>query len=177
MRDWSQRTIGWSLQESWRDGQRCLGIQQRVLWPEQQRTVNSSIYLHTLLLITYNQFSTQQLSTHGRASLWLQSLAGICHRLESFELFFTRHPWAIDNLFLQDDEVVDWVGMAAKHEEEQRKRWAKCPTLIKSFYTEHPEVTEMTKEAVDKFREENNKIQLSNFDKESSAPLMSPVPK
>ena len=78
---------------------------------------------------------------------------------------------------LQDDEVIDWVGMAAKHEEEQRKRWAKCPTLIKSFYTEHPEVTEMTKEAVDKFREDNNKIQLSNFDKESSAPLMNPVPK
>jgi len=76
-----------------------------------------------------------------------------------------------------DDEVIDWGAMAAKHEEEQKKRWAKCPTLIKSFYTEHPEVTEMTKEAVDKFREDNNKIQLSNFDKESSAPLMNPVPK
>ena len=92
----------------------------------------------------------------------------------------TRHPGAIGNRFqslFQDDEVIDWGAMAAKHEEEQKKRWAKCPTLIKSFYTEHPEVTEMTKEAVDKFREDNNKIQLSNFDKESSAPLMNPVPK
>jgi len=77
----------------------------------------------------------------------------------------------------QEDEVIDWGAVNAQHEESQKIRWAKCPTLIKNFYSEHPEVTEMRSEEVKKFREDNNNIVVSNFDPESSAPLMNPVPR
>ena len=78
---------------------------------------------------------------------------------------------------IQDDDVIDWGAVKEQHEESQKARWAKCPTLIKNFYKEHPEVTEMTPDTVKQFRLDNNNIVVSNFDPESSAPLLNPVPK
>jgi len=76
-----------------------------------------------------------------------------------------------------EEELIDWGAVKEQHEASQKARWAKCPTLTKNFYSEHPEVTDMSKDEVRKFREENNNIVISNFDPESSAPLMHPVPK
>ena len=78
---------------------------------------------------------------------------------------------------MQDDDVIDWGAVKEQHEESQKARWARCPTLIKNFYREHPEVTEMTPENVKQFRLDNNNVVVSNFDPESSAPLLNPVPK
>ena len=78
---------------------------------------------------------------------------------------------------LQDDELIDWGAVKEQHEEATKARWAKCPTLIKNFYKEHPEVTELSQEQVKKFRLDNNNIVVSNFDPESAAPLLNPVSK
>jgi len=76
-----------------------------------------------------------------------------------------------------DDELIDWGAVKEQHEEATKARWAKCPTLIKNFYKEHPEVTELSQEQVKKFRLDNNNIVVSNFDPESAAPLLNPVSK
>ena len=78
---------------------------------------------------------------------------------------------------LQEDELIDWGAVKEQHEEATKARWAKCPTLIKNFYKEHPEVTELSQEQVKKFRLDNNNIAVSNFDPESAAPLLNPVSK
>ena len=33
---------------------------------------------------------------------------------------------------------IDWEAIKIEHEIAQKARWAKCPTLIKDFYQEHP---------------------------------------
>ena len=76
-----------------------------------------------------------------------------------------------------DDYVIDWAAAQAQHEESEKQRWAKCPPLVKNFYYEHPEVTAMADSEVIKFREDNNNIVISNFDPESGALLMNPVPR
>ena len=73
-----------------------------------------------------------------------------------------------------DDFQIDWGAVNADHERAQKERWAKCPELVKVFYSEHPEVAEMTPEEVDKFRVENKNIEISNFDPESKSPLLNP---
>lgn len=64
---------------------------------------------------------------------------------------------------------IDWEQANREAEECRRIRWSKCPSMIKQFYTEHPEVTQMTNEEVAKFRDDNMDIKVSHdFSKEKS---------
>ncbi len=76
----------------------------------------------------------------------------------------------------REDELIDWDAIKTNYEVAQKAKWAKCPPLIKDFYEEHPDVTNMPKEEVAQFRKENNNIVVSNFDENSDAPLLNPCP-
>lgn len=76
----------------------------------------------------------------------------------------------------ENNGVIDWSKLNAEYEEEQKRRWAQCPELIKNFYVEHPEVSKMTEAEADAFRLENNNIVIKNFDEQSEAPIMKPCP-
>ena len=71
---------------------------------------------------------------------------------------------------------IDWGAVKENYEQAQREKWARCPKLIKEFYTEHPEVAAMTKDQVEAFRLENNNIVVTNFDEKSDAPILNPAP-
>lgn len=75
----------------------------------------------------------------------------------------------------EDLPSIDWGNVQAEYEAAQKKKWAKFPKLIKDFYEEHPEVTAMPDCQVEKFREENNNIVVTNFDEKSKAPILKPV--
>lgn len=69
----------------------------------------------------------------------------------------------------KDFVPIDWGKANEEAEECRRIRWEKCPSMIKQFYKEHPEVTEMTNEEVEKFREDNMNIKVSHdFSKEKT---------
>jgi ATP-dependent RNA helicase DDX43 len=71
--------------------------------------------------------------------------------------------------------------MMKKSEEARRVRWSKCPQMLKDFYTEHHEVTEMTEEEVELFRENNMKIRITRDfakdDNSTKAPMPKPTTK
>ena len=70
-------------------------------------------------------------------------------------------------------EVIDWDEANKKAENARKERWATCPKMIKNFYIEHIEVTNMTDEEVDKFRIENKKIVVTRtFGEEGSTEVM-----
>lgn len=72
-----------------------------------------------------------------------------------------------------DNEVIDWDAANAVCEAARKERWAACPRLIKDFYVEHPEVTNMTEEDVAKFRLENKNISIvRTFEKEGCTEQM-----
>merc|ERR1719361_2351617 len=77
---------------------------------------------------------------------------------------------------VDENEVVDWAGLSKQADEAQKAKWAKCPPLSKCFYKEHPEVTALSPEQVDEFRENNNKTCVRNFDPNSTDPLLNPCP-
>jgi len=70
---------------------------------------------------------------------------------------------------------IDWGNVMAQHEEAQKIKWGKCPTLIKDFYEEHPTVTDMNPKQVADFRAANNNIVVNNFDENSSSKILNPV--
>lgn len=73
----------------------------------------------------------------------------------------------------KDFEVIDWDEANRKAEEARKERWSKCPKMIKNFYNEHLEVSNMTDEEVDKFRIENKKIVVTRtFGEEGLKELM-----
>lgn len=79
-----------------------------------------------------------------------------------------------------NDEVIDWEKANIEAEAARKVRWAKCPLLVKDFYLEDSEVTNMSDEDVDKFRLENKNIQVSRtFSKEGeeSQPMPKPTTK
>lgn len=60
-------------------------------------------------------------------------------------------------------------------EEENRKKWAKLPPLKKNFYTEHPDVTNMSPEKVAAIREQNNSTTVDRLLTDKSD-IITPVP-
>lgn len=78
-----------------------------------------------------------------------------------------------------NDEIIDWEKANIEAEAARKVRWAKCPVMIKDFYVEDTEVTNMSDEDVDKFRLENKNIQVSRtFTKEGeSQPMPKPTTK
>ena len=73
-----------------------------------------------------------------------------------------------------EDEVIDWEAIKGEFDAAQQAKWAKCPTLKKDFYEEHDDVKLMSKNQVSEFRQNNNNIVVSNFDENSTSPLMNP---
>jgi hypothetical protein len=70
-------------------------------------------------------------------------------------------------------EPIDWDKINAEADEARKARWANCPLLLKDFYNEHPMTKAMTKEEIEKFRLDNNKIQVSKvFDPEADPDTM-----
>lgn len=70
-------------------------------------------------------------------------------------------------------EPIDWDKANAECEAARKARWASCPKLVKDFYLEDPEVTNMSEEDVAKFREENKNIVVARtFADESSNEAM-----
>lgn len=70
---------------------------------------------------------------------------------------------------------IDWEKANEEADQARKARWANCPLMVKDFYEEHPEVTNMNDEEVDKFREENKSIVVSRtFANEAST---DPMPK
>lgn len=70
-------------------------------------------------------------------------------------------------------EPIDWDKANAVCEEARKARWEKCPKMIKKFYKEHPKVTNMSEEEVEKFRIDNKNIVISRtFSDEASTEQM-----
>lgn len=66
--------------------------------------------------------------------------------------------------------IIDWDKANSECEAARKAHWAKCPKLIKDFYNEHPDVTQMTDKEVSHYREENMNIVVSRtFDE--TAPI------
>lgn len=75
---------------------------------------------------------------------------------------------------------IDWDKANAVAEEARKARWAKCPVMVKDFYIEHPEVTNMTEEEAARFRDENKNIVVSRTfakEEEASEPMPKPTTK
>ncbi|XP_055380934.1 probable ATP-dependent RNA helicase DDX43 isoform X2 [Condylostylus longicornis] len=73
---------------------------------------------------------------------------------------------------------IDWHALYIQSEEERRKKWAKCPPLLKNFYKEHAEVSNCPAEEVSRMRMENMNIVASRLfleNKESSEPIPNPI--
>ena len=58
---------------------------------------------------------------------------------------------------------IDWDNLNANREENERKRWAHLPELLKEFYTEHPDVTKRSEEEAEEYRIRSNNIEVKNF--------------
>lgn len=70
---------------------------------------------------------------------------------------------------------IDWEKANAECEAARKARWENCPKLIKDFYIEDAEVTNMSDEDVEKFRLENKNIVVARtFAAEGST---EPMPK
>ncbi|XP_018565076.1 probable ATP-dependent RNA helicase DDX43 [Anoplophora glabripennis] len=78
----------------------------------------------------------------------------------------------------EEKKVVDWKTLLKECEEAEQAEWDKYPQIKKQFYVEHPEVTDLTEEEVQLFRQENNNIVVDRtFKKENSLPIPKPCPK
>ena len=68
---------------------------------------------------------------------------------------------------------IDWQKANREAEEARKIRWSECPVMVKDFYEEHPEVTNMSEEDVEAFRKENKNIVVARtFADEASTEKM-----
>ena len=74
-------------------------------------------------------------------------------------------------------QPVDWQAAYEESEKLVREKWAKLAPLVKDFYVEHPEVSSMSEQEVEKFRLENNNIKVSHFKEGDAFLLPKPAPK
>lgn len=81
--------------------------------------------------------------------------------------------WAQANNF----EPIDWQVAYEESKRLAAERWAKLPPLIKDFYVEHEEVKRMTDQEAEKFRADNNNIEVSHFNADNPFVLPKPAPK
>lgn len=74
---------------------------------------------------------------------------------------------------------IDWAKANKDADEARKERWSKCPLMVKDFYVEHPEVTNMSDEDVEAFRKENKNIVVSRTfaDEASTEPMPKPTTK
>lgn len=74
---------------------------------------------------------------------------------------------------VDDFAPIDWDAANKEAEQARKERWAKCPKMIKDFYEEDPEVTNMSEEDVEIFRKENKNIVIARtFAEEGSTESM-----
>jgi len=70
---------------------------------------------------------------------------------------------------------IDWDNLNANREENERKRWAHLPELLKEFYTEHPDVTKRSEEEAEEYRIRSNNIEVKNFKEDDNSPILKPI--
>lgn len=69
----------------------------------------------------------------------------------------------------KEPEIIDWDKANAACDAARKERWEKCPLLLKNFYDEHPEVTNMSDIEVRNFRKESlNIVVARTFDPEAT---------
>jgi len=74
-------------------------------------------------------------------------------------------------------EPIDWDKANVECEAARKRRWESCPKMIKNFYVEVEEVTNMTEEEVEQFREQSKNITIARtFAKEEAEPEQMPKP-
>lgn len=75
-------------------------------------------------------------------------------------------------IYIKNSKYFLFILQDAKADEE----WSKYKPIIKQFYSEHPEITAMTENEVEQFREASNNIVVDRtFKKEDSKPIPKPV--
>lgn len=74
-------------------------------------------------------------------------------------------------------EPVDWQAAYEESDRLMKEKWANEPPIIKCFYKEHPEVSRMSPDEVEKFRRDNNNIVISHFKEGDQFELPKPTPK
>eukprot|EP00731_Ephydatia_muelleri_P018466 Em0011g506a len=62
---------------------------------------------------------------------------------------------------------INWADLHAKCDRQEAEKWKGLPPIKKDFYNEQKEVKSMSPVDVQKFREENNKIQVLDLSKET----------
>lgn len=73
-------------------------------------------------------------------------------------------------------EPIDWDEANRVADEARKARWEKCPLMVKNFYIEHPDVTNMTDEEVEKFRADNKNITVTRTFGEGNSDEPMPKP-
>lgn len=72
-------------------------------------------------------------------------------------------------------ELIDWDILNKQCDAAKEEQWAKCPSLIKNFYNELPEVTNMSPDEVNAFRLASNNIVVDRTFKDTDKPSL-PIP-
>jgi ATP-dependent RNA helicase DDX43 len=81
-----------------------------------------------------------------------------------------------DEEYMYTPRVIDWDKANAQCEAARKERWAKCPKMLKDFYSEHPATAKMTDAECEQFRKENNNISVSRiFQKDSNEKMPNPI--
>lgn len=71
---------------------------------------------------------------------------------------------------------IDWDEAYAESDRIMKEKWAKEPPIVRGFYKEHSDVTQMTDDQVKEFRENNNNIAIEHFKKDDEFVLPKPAP-
>ncbi|XP_012283801.1 probable ATP-dependent RNA helicase DDX43 isoform X2 [Orussus abietinus] len=75
-----------------------------------------------------------------------------------------------------DFSNFDWQKASGQYETYMQEKWSKHPPIIKNFYNEHPDVTNMTEEHVAKIRKMNNSIEVHHvFESETELKIPNPI--
>lgn len=95
----------------------------------------------------------------------------------TFQSSQQSNSWSSSNQNQNDDDFPDWTAIIKESEAATKRKWASLPPLIKEFYTESPEVANMSPEEVATFRKENNNIMVSHFSENDRRAIPNPVTK
>lgn len=77
--------------------------------------------------------------------------------------------------FVQTISNFNWAELMKEYAENLKDKLATLPTIIKNFYEEHPEVSKMTDQDVEKIKLSKNNIMVKFIDGNNTKPIPKPV--
>lgn len=77
--------------------------------------------------------------------------------------------------FVQSISNFNWDELMKEHAEKLQDKLATLPIIIKNFYEEHPEVSKMTDQEVEKIKLSMNNIMVKYIDVNNTKPIPKPV--